>query len=92
MIDIIKKICAWLIKRGADKWLHFIVGLVIAQLLMLVPLPMVWCIAISFAVVAIADIIKETFIDTLFNIADLLYTIAGGAVGVVLSVLTIIIK
>lgn len=92
MTDIIKKICSWLIKRGADKWLHFIVGFVIAQLLMLVPLPMVWCIAISLAVVAIADIIKETFIDTRFNAIDLLYTIAGGAVGVVLSVLTIIIK
>lgn len=84
MKDTILRICSWLIRRGADKWLHFLFGLAVAQLVMLVPLP-TWCrIAVSMAAVALSDIAKECALDSFFNKKDLLYTVLGGALGVLL--------
>lgn len=91
MKSIITKVCSWLINQGADKWLHFLFGLLIAELMMLIKMPIVPRLSASMAVVVVVEAFKESVVDSFFNKIDLLYTVIGGLLGVGLSCLTLMI-
>ena len=90
MKKLLIKICSWLIARGADKWLHLLFGLIIAELIMLIPLPIIGRIVLAVWTAAIIDLIKELKLDACVDFYDMLYTIFGSIVGAALSYLTMI--
>lgn len=84
------KIFAWLIKQGADKWLHVIAGIVIAELVMLLPMTLgAKCIA-AFIGVTIVEFCKENLLDSKMDWADVAFTMAGCVIGIGLVLLNII--
>ena len=90
MKQFLIKIAAWLIKRGADKWLHVLVGIIVASLMMLIPLPMAGKILLAVWTPCLLDVIKELKLDASFDFLDFLYTLIGGIIGAGLSWLNII--
>ena len=90
MKNFINKICAWLIGRGSDKWLHLLFGIIIAELIMLIPLPISGRIVLAIWFAGIVDLFKELKLDACVDFYDLLYTIVGSIIGSALSCLTII--
>ena len=90
MKKILIRIFAWLIRQGADKWLHVIAGIVIAELVMLLPMTLgAKCIA-AFIGVTIIEFCKENLIDSQMDWHDVLATIVGCGIGIGLSYLNII--
>ena len=90
MIKILIRIFAWLIKQGADKWLHVIAGIVIAELIMLLPMTIgAKCIA-AFIGVTIIEFCKENLLDSKMDLADVAFTIAGCVLGIGLVLLNVI--
>ena len=84
------KIFAWLIKQGADKWLHVIAGIVIAELVMLLPMTLgAKCIA-AFIGVTIIEFCKENLIDSKMDWADVAFTLVGCVLGIGLVLLNVI--
>lgn len=84
------KIFAWLIKQGADKWLHVIAGMVIAQFAMLLPITLIAkCIA-AFIGVTIIEFCKENLIDSQMDWKDVAFTMAGCVIGIGLVLLNVI--
>lgn len=80
MKDIIDKIIGWLNGIGADKYMHFALGAVIATITVILLACFVpkWAVAAgSVAVVAMAAIIKEC-IDEEADNKDILATLLGG--------------
>lgn len=86
-----KKIIEWLYSLKADKLLHFIAGLVVAQIAfaLLDLATSVWCSAfLAFLVAAVAGGVKEAW-DVKHgvpNVADFVATMVGGLVGALLSI------
>ena len=90
MKKLLNKICAWLIKQGADKWLHVIAGIVIAELVMLLPMTLLAkCIA-AFIGVTIIEFCKENLLDSAMDWKDVAFTIVGCVIGIGLVLLNII--
>lgn len=85
MKNLIIKICAWLIKQGADKWLHVLFGLIIAATAYLIPLPTAGRIMVAIWLPLIIDLIKELKIDASLDYMDVLYTLIGAAIGTTLA-------
>lgn len=84
------RIFAWLIKQGADKWLHVITGIVIAELVMLLPMTLLAkCIA-AFIGVTIIEFCKENLLDSAMDWKDVAFTIVGCVIGIGLVLLNII--
>ncbi len=86
-MSIFKKI----VNVAADKWLHFIVGFVLAQVVIAV---LDWFVADKFVVYGagmaaalVAGFFKELKDGSNADIADFVFTLIGGIVGAVLAVL-----
>ena len=90
MKKLLNRIFAWLIKQGADKWLHVIAGMVIAQFAMLLPITLIAkCIA-SFIGVTMIELCKENLIDSQMDWADVAFTLVGCVLGIGLVLLNVI--
>lgn len=87
-----KKIIAWLYSLKTDKCLHFIAGMVVAQIafvLLRLAIPLWWRAFIAFGIAAVVGAFKEAW-DVKHgvpNIADFAATMLGGLVGVSLAIL-----
>ena len=83
--DFIYKIASWLIKQGADKWLHLLVGMLVAMLSMAsLPFLIHDMAAVKFLAVFLPcalDGIKECLIDSKPDFWDFLYTLIGALIG-----------
>lgn len=86
-MSIIKKI----VNVAADKWLHFIVGLVLAQVVIAV---LDWFVADKFVVYGagmaaalVAGFIKELKDGKEADVADFVFTMVGGIVGGLLALI-----
>jgi hypothetical protein len=81
MKRLINKLIGWLNAIAKDKYQHFAVGAVIASaaLIVAVPLGALWR-WLPFAVLT-AAVVKERKIDPKADMQDILWTLAGGAVG-----------
>ena len=86
-----KKIIEKLAKVAADKWLHFIVGLILAQLtialLMAVQSDVFVAYGGGMAVALAAGFIKELKDGSHADVQDFLFTLIGGAFGALLALL-----
>lgn len=86
-----KKIIEKLAKVAADKWLHFIVGLVLAQLtialLCAVQNDIILAYGAGMAVALAAGFIKELKDGSHADVQDFLFTLVGGVVGALLALL-----
>lgn len=86
-----KKFIEKLAKVAADKWLHFIVGMVLAQLtialLMAVQGDMFVAYGGGMAVALAAGFVKELKDGSHADVQDFLFTLVGGAVGALLALL-----
>ena len=86
-----KKIIEKLSKVAADKWLHFIVGLVLAQLtialLCAVQNDIILAYGAGMAVALAAGFIKELKDGSHADVQDFLFTLIGGVVGAGLALI-----
>ena len=86
-----KKIIEKLGKVAADKWLHFIVGLVLAQLtialLCAVQDDIILAYGAGMAVALAAGFVKELKDGSHADVQDFLFTLVGGVVGALLALL-----
>ena len=86
-----KKIIEKLAKVAADKWLHFIVGLVLAQLtialLCAVQNDIILAYGAGMAVALAAGFIKELKDGSHADVQDFLFTLIGGVVGAGLALI-----
>ena len=86
-----KQIIDWLYSLKADKCLHFIAGMVVAQIafaLLCLALPLWWSAFLAFLVAVAAGGIKEAW-DVKHgvpNMGDFVATMFGGLVGVSLAI------
>ena len=78
-------------KVAADKWLHFIVGLVLAQLtialLCAVQDDIILAYGAGMAVALAAGFIKELKDGSHADVQDFLFTLVGGVVGALLALI-----
>lgn len=78
-------------KVAADKWLHFIVGLILAQLtialLMAVQSDVFVAYGGGMAVALAAGFIKELKDGSHADVQDFLFTLVGGVVGAILTLI-----
>ena len=85
------KIIEKLANVAADKWLHFIVGLVLAQLtialLCAVQNDIILAYGAGMAVALAAGFIKELKDGSHADVQDFLFTLVGGMVGALLALL-----
>lgn len=86
-----KKIIEKLAKVAADKWLHFIVGLVLAQLtialLCAVQNDIILAYGAGMAVALAAGFVKELKDGSHADVQDFLFTLVGGVIGALLALL-----
>lgn len=86
-----KKIIEKLAKVAADKWLHFIVGLVLAQLtialLCAVQDDIILAYGAGMAVALAAGFVKELKDGSHADVQDFLFTLVGGVVGAGLALI-----
>lgn len=90
-----KRIIDWLYSLKTDKCLHFIAGMVVAQIafaLLRFALPLWWSAFLAFLVAAAAGGIKEAWdVKHGFpNMGDFVATMFGGLVGVSLAITIIL--
>ena len=85
------KIIEKLAKVAADKWLHFIVGLVLAQLtialLCAVQDDIILAYGAGMAVALAAGFVKELKDGSHADVQDFLFTLAGGVFGALLALI-----
>ena len=85
------KIIEKLGKVTADKWLHFIVGLVLAQLtialLCAVQNDIILAYGAGMAVALAAGFVKELKDGSHADVQDFLFTLVGGVIGALLALL-----
>lgn len=78
-------------KVAADKWLHFIVGLVLAQLtialLCAVQNDIILAYGAGMAVALAAGFVKELKDGSHADVQDFLFTLVGGVVGALLALI-----
>ena len=78
-------------KVAADKWLHFIVGLILAQLtialLLVVQSDVFVAYGAGMAVALAAGFVKELKDGSHADVQDFLFTLVGGMVGALLALL-----
>ena len=78
-------------KVAADKWLHFIVGLILAQLtialLCAVQNDIILAYGAGMAVALAAGFVKELKDGSHADVQDFLFTLVGGMVGALLALL-----
>lgn len=89
------KAAGWLCGFGSDKWLHFIVGLVIAFVVGCVASEPLWSagllgVLIAF-VVGFAKEIADSFTGGNGDLVDVIFTTIGGLAGFGLLMLTLVI-
>lgn len=86
-----KKIIEKLAKVAADKWLHFIVGLVLAQLtialLCAVQNDIILAYGAGMAVALAAGFVKELKDGSHADVQDFLFTLIGGVFGALLALI-----
>lgn len=86
-----KKLIEKLGKVAADKWLHFIVGLVLSQLtialLCAVQNDIILAYGAGMAVALAAGFVKELKDGSHADVQDFLFTLVGGVVGALLALL-----
>lgn len=86
-----EKIIEKLGKVAADKWLHFIVGLILAQLtialLCAVQNDIILAYGAGMAVALAAGFVKELKDGSHADVQDFLFTLVGGVVGAGLALL-----
>ena len=86
-----KKLIEKLGKVAADKWLHFIVGLILAQLtialLCAVQNDIILAYGAGMAVALAAGFVKELKDGSHADVQDFLFTLVGGVVGAGLALL-----
>lgn len=86
-----KKIIEKLSKVAADKWLHFIVGLILAQLtialLCAVQNDIILAYGAGMAVALAAGFVKELKDGSHADVQDFLFTLVGGVIGAGLAML-----
>lgn len=86
-----KKIIEKLAKVAADKWLHFIAGLVLAQLtialLLAVQSDVFLAYGAGMAVALAAGFVKELKDGSHADVQDFLFTLVGGVVGAILAII-----
>ena len=96
IIEIYDKVAEWLGSWGSDKWLHFGVGMVasfvFAKILMLTTTDarMTACAMSCIGAAAFVGLVKEVcdaMRGGVFDPKDLLFTLAGGALGALLYLL-----
>lgn len=91
MVRPMKKIIEWLYSLKADKCLHFIAGMVVAQIsfaLLDLATTMWWSAFLAFLVAAVVGGLKEAW-DVRHgvpNVADFIATMVGGLVGSLLAI------
>lgn len=91
MVRPMKKIIEWLYSLKADKLLHFIAGMVVAQIafaLLDLATTVWWSAFLAFLIAAVAGGVKEAW-DVKHgvpNVADFVATMVGGLVGALLSI------
>ena len=93
IVDIYDKVAEWLGSFGSDKWLHFVAGViasfVFVKILMLTTTDarMTACAMSGIGAAAFVGLVKEVC-DAMrggaFDARDLLFTLAGGALGALL--------
>ena len=86
MKRLINKLIGWLNAIAKDKYQHFAVGAVIASAALIVAVPLgAWWRwlpqLVSIIAVLTAAVVKERKIDPKADMQDILWTLAGGAVG-----------
>lgn len=87
MKRLINKLVGWLNAIAKDKYQHFAVGAVIASAALIVAVPLgAWWRWLPLLVSMIArldcpPVVKERKIDPKADMQDILWTLAGGAVG-----------
>ena len=83
MKRLINKLVGWLNAIAKDKYQHFAVGAVIASaaLIVAVPLGAWWRWLPLLVSIIAAAVVKERKIDPKADMQDILWTLAGGAVG-----------
>lgn len=91
MKELIIRILRKLLAIKSDKLLHVIFGIVIAEVVMLLPLSLAAKCVASFVGVSVIEFAKETLIDSKLDWFDVLATEIGCAVGILLTVLNIAI-
>lgn len=86
-----KKLIEKLGEVAADKWLHFIVGLILAQLtialLCAVQNDIILAYGAGMAVALAAGFVKELKDGSHADVQDFLFTLVGGVVGALLALL-----
>ena len=86
-----KKIIEKLAKVAADKWLHFIVGLILAQLtialLCAVQNDIILAYGAGMAVALAAGFVKELKDGSHADVQDFLFTLVGGVFGALLALI-----
>ena len=84
-----KKLLEKLAKVAADKWLHFIVGLILAQIVIAVLgifVSDLWVVyGAGMAVALAAGFIKELKDGSHADVQDFLFTVVGGIIGALLA-------
>ena len=91
MVRSMKRIIDWLYSLKSDKYLHFIAGLVVAQVvfaLLRLAMPWWWCAFLSFVAASVVGGVKEAF-DVKYGVpklADFVATMFGGLAGALLSI------
>lgn len=91
MVRSMNGIIDWLYSLKTDKCLHFIAGLLVAQIafaLLRLALPLWWSAFLAFLVAAVVGGMKEA-LDVkhgIFNTGDFVATMFGGLVGVSLAI------
>lgn len=89
---MVEKIKQWLYGIKADKLLHIIAGMVIAQVayrLLSLVVPMWWAMLAAFGVAVIAGAVKEA-IDVKYGVPswkDFIATVIGGVVGLLIMMI-----
>lgn len=86
-----RKIIEKLANVATDKWLHFIVGLVLAQLTIALLLAVQSDVFVAYgggmAVALAAGFIKELKDGSHADVQDFLFTLVGGVVGAILAII-----
>lgn len=84
-----KKLLEKLAKVAADKWLHFIVGMILAQVVIAVLgifVSDLWVVyGAGIAVAFAAGFIKELKDGSHADVQDFLFTVVGGIIGALLA-------
>ena len=83
-------IYAKIVKVAADKWLHFIVGLILCQLVIVLLLAVQNDVFVAYgagmAAALVAGFFKELKDGSHADVQDFLFTLVGGIVGALLAV------